>query len=261
MANIISCKSFYVNNIRHAKPSGRRINVMDSDIDEQSNVILLPDADVSEPDTDSDEEDIDFSAPIDEDSDDDPLPVRSKPTKKKSQYKWKSNVSLATTEIPFLGDPLVFEEHELLESVEYFSKYFTKEMLEMTVYQSNLFAVQKGRPLNTNLEEQCIVHGMLLKMGIVSLPRYNMYWSNEFRIPAVADLMPRNRFFDLLQNFHFTDNDLIVTARNDPLYDRFAKIRPLTDMLHTSCQTMLSGQDQCVDEQVIKFKGKHAAKQ
>ena len=150
----------------------------------------------------------------------------------------------------------------MLEPVEYFAKYFSAEMINLKVDESNRFAVfEKQKALNTTFDEQLMVHGMLIKMGIVNMPRYEMYWSNDYRLDGIAKLMSRNRFYDLLSALHFTDNNKLVTRRDDPSYDRFAKIRPLTKMLKANCQKIVSGQNQCVDEQVIKFKGKHGLKQ
>ena len=56
----------------------------------------------------------------------------------------------------------------------------------------------KQKPLNTTFDEQLIVHGMMIKMGIVNMPRYKMYWSNDYRLDGIAQLMFRNRFYDLL---------------------------------------------------------------
>ena len=134
-------------------------------------------------------------------------------------------------------------------------------MVTLIEQQSNMYAVSKGSQLNISVPEVCRVLGMLLKMGIVHMPRYSMYWAKDFRLNAVAELLARDRFLADMRFMHFTDNNAIITNRDDPAYDRFAKIRPLTDMFKDNCRAMPSGQEQCVDEQVIKFKGRHSCKQ
>ncbi|KRZ80633.1 hypothetical protein T10_3629, partial [Trichinella papuae] len=46
--------------------------------------------------------------------------------------------------------------------------------------------------------EMEVLTGMLIKIGIISMPRYCMYWSNQTRVDAVANCMSRNRFEALL---------------------------------------------------------------
>ena len=65
---MLSVKSFYGNKVRqgHHVQACRLGAVMDCDIDEDNNVILLPDADVSEPEIDSDESDFEEEVTDDE---------------------------------------------------------------------------------------------------------------------------------------------------------------------------------------------------
>jgi len=72
-------------------------------------------------------------------------------------------------------------------------------------------------------------------MGLVSTPRYKMYWSRELHFPAIADVMSRNKFEELTKYIHFKDNSQTVTNRDDNNYDRFYKVRPLLNMLHDAC--------------------------
>ena len=59
---------------------------------------------------------------------------------------------------------------------------------------------------------------------------------------------------------YFADNNNIVTNRDEPEYNRLAKIQPLLDLLRDQCLRMFPGQDKNVDEQIIKFKGKKSLK-
>ncbi|KRZ28768.1 hypothetical protein T4B_10818 [Trichinella pseudospiralis] len=43
--------------------------------------------------------------------------------------------------------------------------------------------------------------GILMKMGLVSMSRYRMYWSRAFRLEGIASRMSRFRFFELMKYF------------------------------------------------------------
>lgn len=85
----------------------------------------------------------------------------------------------------------------------------------MAMEQTNLYAAQMNFAFCTDLSEIEQYLGILLKMGLVHLSRYAMYWSSELRVPAVADVMNRNRFSDLRRFLHFNDNSKISLRRVD----------------------------------------------
>ena len=97
-------------------------------------------------------------------------------------------------------------------------------------------------------------------MGIVGFPRYEMAWSTDFRVSGIADVLSQNSFKKCLQFLHFSNNATIVTSRTDSNYDPFAKIRPLLELLRQNCLRMTPYQAQSIDEQIIKFKGRHSIK-
>ncbi|KRZ77915.1 hypothetical protein T10_851 [Trichinella papuae] len=39
------------------------------------------------------------------------------------------------------------------------------------------------------------------------LPRYNLYWSTDFRVDAISNRISRNRFTEILRYSHFNDNN------------------------------------------------------
>ena len=53
-------------------------------------------------------------------------------------------------------------------------------MTDLNTTQSTLFSSQNRTVLNTNVAEVCKLLGILIKMGIIDLPRYMMYWSKEY---------------------------------------------------------------------------------
>jgi len=99
----------------------------------------------------------------------------------------------------------------------------------------NTYAIQSGSNFRTSDTELEQYVGILVKMGLVSTPRYKMYWSRELHFPAIADVMSRNKFEELTKYIHFKDNSQTVTNRDDNNYGRFYKVRPLLNMLHDAC--------------------------
>ena len=147
-----------------------------------------------------------------------------------------------------------------VEPIEYFYKFFTKDMIIQIVEQTNLYALQSLSNFVTNgneIEQYC---GMLLKMGIVIMPRYNMYWWNEFKFAPVADVMSRDKFKEITRYIHFNDNSQIEVNRDNPNYDRLYKVRPILEKLRSQCLLLEPEEKQSIDEQLIPFKGKINAK-
>ncbi|KRZ02482.1 Retrovirus-related Pol polyprotein from transposon opus [Trichinella zimbabwensis] len=62
--------------------------------------------------------------------------------------------------------------------------------------------------------------GTLVKMGIIPMPRFRMYWSADFRVDSFANRLTRNRFMETMRYLHFNDNSQTILDRDDPNYDR-----------------------------------------
>ncbi|KRY45068.1 hypothetical protein T03_2831 [Trichinella britovi] len=62
--------------------------------------------------------------------------------------------------------------------------------------------------------------GTLLKMGIIPMSRYQMYWSAKFRVGSITNRLTRNRFMETMRYLHFNDNLQTILDRDDPNYDR-----------------------------------------
>ncbi|KRY14741.1 PiggyBac transposable element-derived protein 3, partial [Trichinella patagoniensis] len=98
--------------------------------------------------------------------------------------------------------------------------------------------------------------GILIMMGITKMPRYRMYWENQTRVDAVANCMSRNRFETLLRFLHFNDDDKVIMDRNYSMYDRFYKVRPLLENIRKTCLEETPGELQSVDEHIIPYEGR-----
>ena len=131
---------------------------------------------------------------------------------------------------------------------QYFWKFFPHEIITDVVEQTNLYSYQK----ETEEEIRSLI-GVMMKMGIVSLPSYKCYWSQQVRYSPVADVMSRNRFQLLLENFYFVNNDEI--DKNDKL----AKITPIVDNVRNQCIEVEPEEYHSVDEQIIPSKTKFSS--
>lgn len=115
--------------------------------------------------------------------------------------------------------------------IDYFLAVFPESLLEHIVFQTNLYAVQKGKEnLRLTLPELKVFLGMCLVMTYIKYPRIRNYWSTEsgLRMDIVADSMPVNRFEELRKFLHFKDNSDTLSFQND----RVAGMRPVIDALN-----------------------------
>jgi hypothetical protein len=133
-------------------------------------------------------------------------------------------------------------------------------MVNHIVEQSNLYGIQKNHPLTVTVSEIEKLLCVFLRMGLFPCPQYRLYWRTECRIPIIADVITRDRFEDIKRYLHFSNNNVCITDRMDPSYDRLFKVRPLLNMLRSSCLKAPAAQVNDVDEQIFPFKGRHGLK-
>ena len=175
--------------------------------------------------------------------------------KGKAQYRWKKK-NFEPPDEQFLGkiaehtDPTGISEIPL----QYFQHFVTQEMLELVLEHTNIYSVQKhGKCINTSVKKLEQVLGMYFKMGLVEMPSLKMYWANETRYPAVADVMSRNRFQFLLRTIPFVDNESISDEEKN---DRIWRIKPFLEMFRQQCLQVTPVQEQSVDKIIVPYKGK-----
>ena len=127
---------------------------------------------------------------------------------KNPKFRWRKKDTLVKSHNfvqPFTEAP--FPE---MTPYQYFRKFFPDEIITDVVEQTNLYSyLKKQNNIMTTEEEIRSLIGVRMKMGIVSLPSYKYYWSQQLRYSPVADVMSRNRFQLLLENLHFVNNDEI----------------------------------------------------
>eukprot|EP00795_Rhopilema_esculentum_P017035 gene17035-8543_t len=111
----------------------------------------------------------------------------------------------------------------------------------------NNFAFKGDDHLGDEIENYL---GVLLRMCIVQMPRYRMYWETETRYEQVAGIMSRNRF-ELFKKFlHFADNSNAPDPR-DPNRDKLHKIRELFEQLRQNCLKVKPEEKNSIDEQIV----------
>ncbi|VDO84695.1 unnamed protein product [Haemonchus placei] len=89
-------------------------------------------------------------------------------------------------------------------------------------------------------------------MGLEIRSNLKDYWSTRkvFSESFAAKLISRNRFVQILNAFHFADND--ASDKSNRLY----KIQPILDMLNEEFAAVYSpGKNVCIDESIIPFRG------
>lgn len=144
------------------------------------------------------------------------------------------------------------------EPLEYFVRYLPDEVFEDLAEYTNRYHLQKtGSVLGTTPQEMKVFFGMMMYMAVLKFPRIRMYWNPRTRIAVIADAMPINRFFKLRSAVHITD----ASTRDPSSTDKFWKVRPLIDVVKRRCLELEVLEHSSIDEQMIPFTGKVAAKQ
>ena len=95
-----------------------------------------------------------------------------------------------------------------------------------------------------------------MQMSIVKLPRYEMYWAQETRIPRVSDIISKNRYKALRQNLHVSDNSEKDLPENKD--NKLFKIAPVIEHVRGNCLQVEPEQDHSIDEQIIPAKTKYS---
>ena len=157
------------------------------------------------------------------------------------------------------------------DPLEMFSTFFTEELLEGIVHETNRYAAQylaTHQPhdtpgWNTNVEELRAYLGFMILMGINELPEIRDYWSRDpcLHYSPIASRISRNRFEEISRYLHFVDNDLLP-ARGEAGYHQLQKILPVITAINKAClQNYRPHCENSIDEAIIPFKGRSSLKQ
>ena len=152
----------------------------------------------------------------------------------------------------------------LKSCLDYFQLFFTQEVWQLLVSQTNLYAEQKREPAESSVwypvteSEMKAWISLYLNMGLVTKLNLNSYCSTDSVLssPFFPSLMSQTRFFQILRYLHFADNTS-APPRNSADYNKLYKIQPFLDLVIARFQEVHTYERQlATDETLIKFKGK-----
>jgi hypothetical protein len=193
---------------------------------------------------------------IQEESDSESVEMEHKKIKKikASSLDWKKCTADQVVEL----NEDIFEANGLdLESpVHAFNEFFDINMVNMIVEESNLYSHQRGFGTTIDSDEFLEYLGILILSGYHRLPRRHMYWTKQVdcNVELVSDNMRRDTFDKVHRSLHFNNN---MEIDDDRLY----KVRPLFELVNKNCKKVSVSSRLSVDEQMLKYYGRHSAKQ
>ena len=155
--------------------------------------------------------------------------------------------------------------------VQLFHRYFTDDVWMLIVEETNRFAsanvghTPHARPWHdATVPELKAFLGMLILMGILELPRLEMYWQTKYRLIAtsgISSIMSRVRFEQLFRFLHLANSANHLPA-TDPSHDKLFKVRRLLDLVLPRFETEYTLHESVtIDEAMIPFKGRLSFKQ
>jgi hypothetical protein len=159
----------------------------------------------------------------------------------------------------FLGTHKVNFQGEV--PLDYFLSLFPNDLLEKITFETNLYALQKGKEnVALTIPELKIYLGVVIVMTYIKYPRIRQYWSTEtgLRMDLIANSISINRFEEIRQYLHFIDSNSIP----DDNTDKAIRIRPILNKLHETFHAAVDSEEcHSVDEMMIPFKGRSSLKQ
>ena len=155
--------------------------------------------------------------------------------------------------------------------LQLFCHYLTDEVWDLLVTETNRYASDNrltspsARPwCDVTVAEMKAFIGILIAMGIVCLPRLEMYWSTShpfISTTGISSVMPLVRFEQIYRFLYLADSNLQV-PRDQSGYDRLFKVRKFLDLVVPRFESEYNLHEQVsIDEEMIPFKRRLAFKQ
>ncbi|XP_035220835.1 piggyBac transposable element-derived protein 3-like [Stegodyphus dumicola] len=143
---------------------------------------------------------------------------------------------------------------------EYVSLFWDdKFLMEMCKYTKMKFHKETGNVLNICLNDMKTYLGATLLMSCLGYPRVRMYWQKTTRVPAIANAITRNKYFQIRNHLKVLDDAQVTDEQKQK--DKLWKVRPIMDRVRKSCLTLPRSKNLAVDEQMIPFTDVCAVKQ
>lgn len=142
-------------------------------------------------------------------------------------------------DIEFSEEPEINVTTRNLKScLDFLELFFTQEVWQLLVSQTNLYAEQKRGPTESSVwypvteSEMKAWISLYLNMGLVTKPNLSSYWSTDpvLSSPFFPSVMSRTRFLQILRYLHFADNTL-APPRDSADYNKLYKIQPFLDLV------------------------------
>ena len=179
--------------------------------------------------------------------------------RRSSQPQWVKGTGSDETQFPSFQQSYELDG-TLKQPIEYFKSFFTEEIFQIFVDQSNLYSTQKNvnKPLDVTVQEFEQWLGLTIHFSVSKLPSCRMHWDTSLGLyrEFAASYMSRDRFLEIKSNLHLVDNNSITSYE-----DKLVKIRPLVNHLRAKFQNIPMDQELCIDEQMVPFKGASQIKQ
>ncbi|KAJ8386987.1 hypothetical protein AAFF_G00161640 [Aldrovandia affinis] len=152
--------------------------------------------------------------------------------------RWSTPHSANSSAYP-IWQGLLSSSDDVKSPLQYFKEFFSEDILEVIVQQSNLYAMQcdTNKPLNLNIRELEQFLGPVVYMSVFGLPSTRVYWNKACRVSQVADTMTLNRWEAIKKSLHFSNNEERQEENDDPLH----KIRPLVTHLTSKLTSIPMG--------------------
>jgi len=186
-------------------------------------------------------------------------------------FNWEKNKSFFPNVQPFMGEtgltPYILSKlSDNTSPLDIFEFFWDDEMIEEIIHQSNLYVTQiqsKYPEKMKDWKEVCknelwCYFGLTMLMGFVKKPTIKEYWTTNPLIvtPMFGKIMSRNRFETITRGLHFANNE------NPNPIDRFWKLGIIcTNLLEKYKKSINVGEITCIDESLLKFKGRLSIKQ
>ena len=83
-------------------------------------------------------------------------------------------------------------------AVDYVTQNLDEELMTTISDCTNAMSISRsGKSIASSAEEIFRFFGASVFMTCVPYPQIHMYWAHDTRLPAIADMMTRRRFFNL----------------------------------------------------------------
>ena len=157
------------------------------------------------------------------------------------------------------------------KEIDYFLSLLTPEIVNITVQETNRYAVQKLQDSNLSptsylrkwknidIDEMYVFVAILMLNSCNKKRDLKLQWSTDplLHTPIFGRTMPRDRFLSILSMLHLTNNE-----DHTPEVGRLYKVKDVLDRIKQAFKAQFSPfQDLVIDESMVLFKGRLIFKQ